>query len=156
MLLIFHELGQKGKDIIIIFIIASIIGFDVPYDSKLQRNLKDWKIPAREVKKVWNIPVVMGAFGTPLRIIKEHLGKIGIQTRDCRLLENYPNLLCEVCPQNFLNCEKYFWHYTSRREFPLTTTMCDNIIIKDKYLDIYINWELKKLQKHEHDILIND
>lgn len=44
MLLIFDELGQKGKDIIIILIMASIIGFDVPYNSEVQTNWKDWKM----------------------------------------------------------------------------------------------------------------
>ena len=69
---------------------CQIVVFAIPYDTRVDdkevENIEEYLDLARELKKVWNIrvivvPLVAGAMGTPVKELERRLKTIGIETK---------------------------------------------------------------------------
>ena len=69
---------------------CQIVVFAIPYDTRVDdkevENIEEYLDLARELKKVWNIrvivvPLVAGAMGTPAKELERRLKTIGIETK---------------------------------------------------------------------------
>ena len=69
---------------------CQIIDFALPYDTRVDgkevETFFKYLDMSRELKKVWNsklevVPVVIGALGTPAKVLEKRLETTGIETR---------------------------------------------------------------------------
>ena len=67
-----------------------VIDFAIPYDTRVDNKevekIEKYLDLARELKKVWNmkvivVPLVVGALGTPAKELEKRLKTIGIETK---------------------------------------------------------------------------